>query len=390
MNMTVISGRLVLTCGVVAGVVEMDRGRIARILLDGNAPSEGDFGDCLIVPGFIDVHFHGLGRHDVFTIDDLTAIARLQPRYGTTGFMPTVASLSTERYLAFGRHVLAAQRDAGPDAAELLGGHFEGPFVNPAAKAGMDAAYLRPIDLDECRRYLDEVGPAMKMMTVAPELPGGIELVRLLRDHGVVVSLGHSRATPDELHRAIDAGLTQVCHLYNAYEREGNNPDWPWKKGLLDAILANDRLDAEVVCDLVHVRREHLHLAIDRFGPDRLIGITDSLQGAGLEPGEFAMTDGRMMTTQSGAARLVADGTLVGSVVTMNRVFANLVEACGVDPAAAARFTSTNAARAMGVGGDVGSLEVGKRANLAVLDEKYNCVATYVAGRKVYEKGTQS
>ncbi|NLE40147.1 MAG: N-acetylglucosamine-6-phosphate deacetylase, partial [Pirellulaceae bacterium] len=168
------------------------------------------------------------------------------------------------------------------------------------------------------------------------------------------------------------------------------NPDWPWKKGLLDAILASDRLDAEVVCDLVHVRREHLRLAIDRFGPDRLIGITDSLQGAGLEPGEFPMTDGRMMTTRDGAARLVANGTLVGSVITMNRAFANLVEACGVDPADAARFTSTNPARAMGVGHELGSLEVGKKANLAVLDKKYECVATYIAGRKVYEKGTPS
>ncbi len=382
--MTAIRGRLVLAQGIVDGSLEVDEGRIARIEPGATGPAEHDFDACLILPGFIDVHMHGLGGHDTLETEDLVGIAGMQPRFGTTGFLPAAASLSTERYLAFGRHVVAAQREAGADAASILGAHFEGPFVNPAAKGGMDEAFLRPVDLDECRRYLEEVGKAIKMMTVAPELPGGLGLIRLLRRGDVVVSIGHSRATRQELDQAVRAGLSQVCHLFNGFERDGKDSRWPWKRGLLDAILRSDRLDAEVVCDMVHVAPEHVRLAIERFGPDRFIAITDSLQGAALAPGEYSMVDGRMFSTRDGSARLVSDGTLVGSIMTMDRVLANLIRQCGVDPVLAARFTSTNPARAMGVDDRLGSLEVGKTANLAVLDEDYRCVATFVEGRKVY------
>ncbi|MBN1589861.1 MAG: amidohydrolase family protein [Pirellulales bacterium] len=384
--MTVISGRLALPDGIVAGSLEMGAGRIAQIALGRSAPAENVFDECLIVPGFIDTHTHGLGRHDVFETDDLVGMARMQVRFGTTGFLPTAASLSAERYLAFGRHVLAAQREAGPDAAEIIGAHFEGPFVNPSAKGGMDEAFLRGVDLEECRRYLDEVPGAMKLMTVAPELPGALELIGLLRRRGVVALIGHSRANREELDRAIRAGLTMVCHLFNTFEREGDDPDWPWKRGLLDAVLEDRRLTAEVNGDMIHVRPEHVRLAIERFAPDRFVAITDSVPGAGLEPGEYRMIDGRPFSNRSGAARLVSNGTLIGSIVTMDQVFGNLVEQCGVDPADAARFTSANAARALGIDAEVGSLEVGKAANLAVLDEKYRCVATFVRGRRVYAR----
>ena len=135
---------------------------------------------------------------------------------------------------------------------------------------------------------------------------------------------------------------------------------------------------------MIHVRPEHVQLAIARFGPDRFLAITDSIVGAGHEPGEFSMIDGRMLSNRSGAARLVSNGTLVGSIMTMDRVFANLVEHCGVDLVCAAKFTSTNSSRAMGIDDEVGSLEVGKAANLTVLDESYQCVATFVDGHRVH------
>jgi N-acetylglucosamine-6-phosphate deacetylase len=383
--MDLIGGKLVLPTGPVDGVLEIDAGRIARIAPGETAPGNNDYRACLVLPGFIDVHMHGLGRHDVFEATDLVEISRIQPRFGTTGFLPTAASLSRDRYGAFGRHVRAAQQAADNRGAKILGAHFEGPFVNPAAKGGMDEAFLRPVELDECRWYLDQSDGAMRLMTVAPELPGALELIRLLRRHGVVVSIGHSRASGEELARAVDAGLSLVCHLFNAFERTGNDPSWPWRRGLLDAVLGDGRLAAEVNGDMIHIRPEHLRLAIERFGPDRFVAITDSVPGAALEPGEYTMTDGRRLSTASGAARLVSNGTLVGSVMTMNQIFANLVRHCGVGLTDAARFTSTNAARALGLADKMGSLEVGKAADLAVLDADYRCVATLVDGRKVYE-----
>jgi len=384
--MNLIGGRLVLPTGLVDGVLEIDAGRIARIVPGKTAPAESDFRNCIIVPGFIDVHMHGLGRHDPLETDGLLDIARMEVRFGTTGFLPTAASLSVKRYAAFGRHVREAQSARGHDGARILGAYFEGPFVNPAAKGGMDEAFLRPGALDECPRYLDASGGAMRLMTVAPELPGALDLIRLLHRHGVVVSIGHSRASREDLGRAIDAGLTLVCHLFNTFQRDGDDPAWPWKRGLLDAILAEPRLAAEVNGDMIHVRPEHVRLAIGRFGPDRFLAITDSVAGAGEKPGEYTMIDGRPFSSRSGAARLVSDGTLVGGAATMDRVFANLVRHCGVDLVHAARFTSTNAARVVGFGEQLGSLEVGKSADLAVLDDDLHCVATLVAGRKVYER----
>ena len=175
-------------------------------------------------------------------------------------------------------------------------------------------------------------------------------------------------------------------------EREpgGGDPDWPWVRGLLDAILDHDSLYREVVCDLVHVRKEHIQLAAEKCGPDRFIAITDGLPGAGLPPGEYDMADGRPFTTRSGAARLVEDDTLVGSAITMNDAFGNLVKACHVDPVTAAKYTATNPAAALGRGDELGSIAPGKAADLAVLDEEFACVATFLEGRIVFERSRGS
>ncbi|MEA1949752.1 MAG: N-acetylglucosamine-6-phosphate deacetylase [Planctomycetota bacterium] len=388
-TMTTVLGRAVTPDGIVDGGLSFEHGKITRV----GPPRQNsgivyDFGDALILPGFIDVHMHGLGRHDIYEAADMAAIAKMQCRFGTTGFLPTAASLSVERYLQFGRNVREAQATAGPESAEIIGAHFEGPFINPRSKAGMDADYLREISLDECRRYLDEAGDVLKLMTISPELDGGTDLIRLLRRHGVVVSLGHSRATVAQLYAAVETGLTQVCHLFNAFEREGNDPHWPWLKGpsvgLLDAILDCEKISCEVVCDLVHVRPEHVRLAAERLGPERFMAITDSLPGAGLPPDEYTMIDGRGFSTTDGAARLTSSGMLVGSVLTMNRAFGNLVDHCQIDHVTAAKYTSGNAARGLGLAGELGSIRPGRRACLAVLDADHNCLATFVDGNLAY------
>ncbi|MBN2292802.1 MAG: N-acetylglucosamine-6-phosphate deacetylase [Pirellulales bacterium] len=388
-SMATILGRAVTPDGIVDGGLTFEHGIITDV---GSSPQNTsrvyDFGDALILPGFIDVHMHGLGRHDTFTAEDIAAVAKMQCHFGTTGFLPSVASLSIERYLEFGRNVRAAQAATGPDSAQIVGAHFEGPFINIQGKAGMDAAFLREIDLDECRRYIDETGDALKLMTLSPELEGGANLVRLLCEHGIVASLGHSRATVAQMQAGVEAGLTEVCHLFNAFERNGDDPNWPWLKGptagLLDAILDCEKLCCEVICDLVHVRPKHIRLAVERLGPDRFMAITDSLPGAGLSSGEYEMVDGRRFTTADGAARLISNGTLVGSVLTMNRAFGNLVEHCDIDPVTAAKYTSTNAARNLGLDNELGSIQPGRRACLAVLDADHECLATFVDGNLAY------
>jgi len=380
-----LAGRIVTPDGVASGAVRMENGRIASIT---SAPlrerPHRDFGQALIVPGFIDMHLHGVGPHVMFGVEDILGAARLQVSFGTTGFVPTASSLTEERYIELGRNVREAQRNAPRAAARVLGVHFEGPFINPERKGGMDGVFLRPIDLAECSRYLEEVGDVLKVMTLSPELDGAEEAIRLLSGHGVVVSLGHSDATPEQLRRAVSAGLRHVCHLYNTFRRHTPKRDGLWATDLIAAVLAEDTLTCEVICDMHHVSPENVKFTSRVLRPDRFVAITDGMTGAGLPEGEYELADGRRYSTSGGLGRLVADGVVVGSVLTMDRAFRNLVEVVGLDPATAARFTATNPARVLNIAAETGSIEPGKRADIAVLGEDYRVLATFVGGEQVY------
>ncbi len=385
--MITITGRIVTPTETHAGTVRVEDGRIAQVGPD--IPAEGkihDFGDALVVPGFIDVHMHGITEFETFDVEAIVGSSLAELRFGTTGFLPTVASLTEQQYLQFGKNVRQAQEQAKGRGARILGGHFEGPFINPANKGGMDATRLGPMDVGRCQRYIDQAGEAMKLMTLSPELPGSEAVISLLRKHGCVISLGHSRASEDDLNRAVKAGLTQVCHLFNTFLRTGESEPGVWKPGLVERILANESLNCEVICDMHHVAPLYVKLAAKALGPERFLAITDSGRGAGIAAAQYVMVDGRKTTTHGGAARLLETGVLIGSVLTMNRAFANLVELCGIDLVSAGRFTSSNPARAMGIDADLGSLQVGKQADIAVLDGQYECLATFVGGQLLYER----
>lgn len=381
-----IKGRIVTPDGIVNGTITVDKGRITRVEPASATYREVlDYGSNLIVPGFIDVHLHGIGPYTLFREEDIAGAAKLQLKYGTTAFLPTAASITHEAYLEFAKSTLKAQKRAKGKGAEIVGAHFEGPFINPAKKGGMDEKFLQPMSLENCRRYADT--GILKYMTLSPELPGSEDVIRLLVKNGIAVSIGHTRATRKEMLSAVDAGATSVCHLYNTFERTGELEPGVWKPGLVESILENNKLSCELICDMQHVLPEYVHLAEASLRPHRFIAITDSMTGAGLPPGDYQMVDGRWYSTKSGAGRLRDEplkNGLVGSVITMDKAFANLVEGCGFDAVAAARYTSTNAARLLGLDREIGAIEPGKKANLAVLNENYECVATFMEGEKLH------
>lgn len=380
MDTIIIKGTLLLPTGARRGAVTVHNGRIETVNAAGGAGRTYDFGDALVAPGFVDMHLHGLGPYGMLDTEDILGASVMQPQFGTTGFVPTAASLSAEEYVRFGRNVREAQAAAEPGAARILGAHFEGPFINPLRRGAMLAERLRPATAEECLLYLEEVGGAMRMMTLSPELPGAIDVIRLLRRHGVIASAGHSLATENEIEAAIGFGLDHVCHLFNTFVRPAEFGNGSWSLESATALLARRKLDCEVICDMRHVAAENVRMAAAALGPDRFIAITDSMVGAGLPPSDYETEDGRRFSTRDGAARLASDGTLAGSVITLDKAFANLVECCGVHPATAARYVSTNAAKALGILGEAGTLEAGKRANLTILDADYNCMATFVNG----------
>ncbi|MFA6568092.1 MAG: amidohydrolase family protein [Victivallales bacterium] len=384
--MKCIKGRIVTPDGMVCGAVSVDHGRIARVETASCASGEVfDYGSNLVVPGFIDVHLHGIGPYTMFGEDDMAGAAELQLKYGTTAFLPTAASMTDAAFIEFAQNTVRAQKRTRGRGAVIIGAHFEGPFINPLKKGGMDATLLQPMSLEKCCRYL-ETG-VLKYMTLSPELPGSEAVIRLLVKNGVAVSLGHTKATREEMLLSTAAGATSVCHLFNTFDRTGELEPGVWKPGLVESILENKKLSCELICDMQHVLPEYVRLAEASLHPHRFIAITDSMTGAGLPPADYQLVDGRWYSTRSGAGRLRDEpfkNGLVGSVITMDKAFSNLVKVCGFDAVTAAQYTSTNAARLLGLDQEMGSIEPGRKANIAILNGHYECVATFIEGEKLY------
>lgn len=381
-----IHGQIVTPSSIQTGHVIIYAGQIIDIdFISDGKKADYVFSDAYIVPGFIDVHMHGQGNYGVFDAEDIIEIAKNQPKYGTTGFIPTAASLAEEKYIKFISDIRQAKKLNRPSAANILGAHLEGPFINPLRKGGMDANFLRLPDISECQRYIDAADDVLKIMTLSPELKGAELIIRKLKNNDIIVSLGHSSANVQEFKNAFQNGLNHVCHLFNAFERTTGSPDkWPWQTGLIEAILDNKHVTVELICDLQHVSLEHIRFAVKKCGIDRIVAITDSMQGAGLPPGVYKMLDGRQYSTDEGIAKLTSNGTIVGSVLTMDNAFKNLVKVCGLDIVTVSKFTSTNPAKLLGLDRELGTIEPGKYADLTVLDSDFKCIATFIKGENVF------
>lgn len=384
--MKYIKGRIVTPDGIVDGAIATVHEWIVQVgLASGISGTVFDYGSNLIVPGFIDIHLHGIGPYTMFSTEDIAGAAKLQLKYGTTAFLPTAASMTDDAFMKFAQNTAKAQKYVKGTGAIIVGAHFEGPFINPIKKGGMNAKYLQSMSMEKCRRYV-ETG-SLKYMTLSPELPESEDVIRYLTQHGVVVSLGHTKATCEESMRATAAGATSVCHLFNTFDRTGEVEPGIWKPGLVEAILNNKNLSCELICDMQHVLPEYICLAEASLRPHRFIAITDSMTGAGQPPGDYRMVDGRWYSTGSGAGRLRDEpcrNILVGSIITMNQAFANLINVCGFDAVTAARYTSANAALLLGLDQEMGTITPSRKANLAVLNERYECIATFIEGEKLY------
>lgn len=232
----------------------------------------------------------------------------------------------------------------------------------------------------------------LRIMTLSPELPDAIDLIKFLRRNGTVVSLGHSMAKENDLREAIKAGLTHVCHLYNAFPLPKQRKLGVKEPTLADICLSTDGLTIEIICDGIHVHPVMIRLAIKATGLKNIIAITDSRMGTGLAEGIYEMSDGRRFFTEKGGVpRLVNDKKIiVGSILTMNYALKNLAEKCGLSLFQACQLTSLNPAKIMGIDKITGSIEVGKKADVVVLDGNFECLATFIEGRLVYQRNNES
>jgi N-acetylglucosamine-6-phosphate deacetylase len=356
-----------------------------------------------VVPGFIDAHLHGVHGTDVLDgAGAVQMIAERLPRWGVTGFCPTSIACPPDVLDRFLREVanLRQTATAGAPRSRVLPAHLESNFINPEYRGAQPLRCLRtpvetPFEARQAARQ-DSLGDSgeftardilsvierhradIATVTLAPEIPGGLDLTRTLVATGVRVSLGHSGATFEEAQEAIGSGARQATHLFNRMR-----PMTHRDPGLVGAALASEDLAVEIICDGHHVHPAVMRFAIAAKGPSRALAITDGTAGSGLPRGEKATLGGQPITV-SEVARL-DDGTMAGSVLTMDRVFSALVTKCGLDVVQAAEMCATTPARELGLVG-YGVIAPGATADLTVLDSRLQVTETWIGGVKVWER----
>lgn len=351
-----------------------------------------DVSDSVITPGFIDVHVHGALGVDALDGDgSIAAIARALPQWGVTAFCPTTVACSPKALDRVLAEVAALRAAPEAGAARVLPAHLESNFINP------DYAGAQPVDCLRALRATSrhtsfsayeiltviERRPAdVGIVTMAPEIDGGLELVRSLTAAGIRVSLGHSGASFDQAQEAIAAGARHATHLFNRMR-----PMTHRDPGVAGAVLASDDVAVELIADGWHVHPSMIRVAVAAKGPAQAIAITDATAGAGMPRGARAALGGRPISV--GDVATLEDGTLAGSVATMDRVFGCLTGPCGIDVVSAARLCATTPAQQLGLVGH-GAIVPGAIADLTVLDGSYQPLQTWIGGRLAWARGTSA
>ena len=356
---------------VVDGDVEVDDGRIAAV---GVPPVSPGGGRGLAVPGFIDLQVNGFAGVDFLAcdVDGYRAGRAAAARFGVTAFQPTLVSSPVPVLQEALQQAAKAQDDDPGRQVRILGAHLEGPFLAPAFKGAHDERHLLPPDIGLVER-LGESGP-LAYMTIAPELPGAMELLAWLVARGVTVSLGHTAADAACAHAAYNEGARAVTHLWNAQRRLTSRDP-----GITAVALTRPDVTVQVIADFVHVAPDTVLMSY-LASRGRFALVTDAIAAAARGPGDYRLGD-RVIHVDDTAARL-ADGTLAGSILTMDQAVRNLVS---LDvPVAEAVAAATRVPAALVGRPELGTLRPGTPADVAVLDDDLPVLRTLVAAHPVF------
>ncbi|MBB5927754.1 N-acetylglucosamine-6-phosphate deacetylase [Streptomyces echinatus] len=351
---------VVLPTGTVAG------GRLAvdgrRIAAEPPAGAQAvDVTGHWLVPGFVDIHNHGGGGASFSgTADDILKAIGTHRAHGTTTLV--ASTVTDEMDLLVGQAGLLSEL---AEQGDIAGIHFEGPFISPCRKGAHSEKLLRDPEPAEVRKLIDAARGQARMVTLATELPGGIESVRLLAEHGVIAAIGHTDATYEQTVRAIDAGATVATHLFNAMPALGHRAPGP-----VAALLEDERVTVELINDGTHLHPAALELAFRHAGADRVAFITDAMDAAGIGDGRY-MLGPLEVEVSEGVARLVEGGSIAGSTLTLDRAFQRAVTVDRLSVEDAVTALSANPARLLGLSDRIGSLEPGKDADLVLLDADF-------------------
>ena len=343
------------------------------------APSVGDddvldLGDRWLIPGYVDPHVHGGGGAQCNTSDaeEIATVARFHASHGTTGLVATTVAGPVEELES------ALDAIARCKAPTVIGAHLEGPFLSPKRPGAMDPDLFINPDVGQLRRLLEAGAGRVRVMTLAPELPGSLELVECLARESIVASIGHTDATDAQVRAAVHAGASAATHVFNAMP-----PLHHREPGAVGAVLDLPGVSCELICDGVHVDPVAMRLLFRAKGVSGMRLVTDAMSAAGMPDGEYRLR-GRPVSVAGGRAVLAGGGSIAGSTLTMERAVQNAVRLLGVSVEEAILMASTNSARLLGLGGRKGEISAGSDADLVVLDESLEVQATMVAGQWIF------
>ena len=361
--MRIVNGQVFdLEQGFVSRDLCTDGALIAQTSGDGQ---ELDASGCYVIPGLVDVHFHGCVGEDFSdaTPDGLQKIADFELSQGVTYICPTGMTLPEDQLTAICK-TTAAHRAKNPGGAEVVGAHLEGPFLCMAKKGAQNGDYLHAPDAEMLKRLQEAAEGSVRLVTLAPEEPGSVEFIKAAKDMGIHVSLGHTVANYDTARAAFEAGADHATHLYNAMPPLAHRDP-----GVIGAAYEFPHVKPELICDGIHIHPAVVRLTFDLFGKERMIIISDSLRATGMPDGEYPF-GGQMIEVHGNRATILGHPeTLAGSVTSLMGCLRQAIS-FGIPAADAVRACTYNPAQSIGIDDRAGTLDVGKEASIVLLDQK--------------------
>jgi N-acetylglucosamine-6-phosphate deacetylase len=350
------------------GDIEIENGKIKQIGILGDGK---DMSGLLLVPGFIDVHIHGCGGGDCSdaSTDSLDKITTELAKHGVTSFCATSMTLPFDRL----KSIVSTIASYKSKASKIVGINLEGPFIAMSKKGAQNGSFVREGTIEEFDKLNSLSNNSVKLITIAPEAFNSDDFIKNVSQK-CTVSIGHSSANANECQKAIDLGITHATHLYNAM-----TPMTHREAGIVGTVLDNDNVNCEIICDGGHVCPAVLRNTFKLLGENRGIVISDSMRGAGLGEGEFELGGQQVFVKPNGKYAVLEDGTIAASITNIHQEFKNLI-AFGVDFKTALKSCTINPAMAIKADDSIGSIAVGKCADLVFLDENLDIKEVYING----------
>lgn len=367
--------------GKIKGNLIIEDGKIASL---GNESAQGLMElpeNYTVIPGFIDEHIHGAMGSDAMdgTFKDLSTIAKALASEGTTGFLATTMTQSPEN-ICHALNAVKEYREQNPEeGAEILGVHLEGPFIAKEHVGAQPIEYVQKPLVETFKVYEEASGNNIKIVTLAPEVEGAENLIKYLVSKHIVASVGHTGATYEDVKRAIAAGASNATHTYNAMKGVHHR-----EVGTVGATFLFDEINAEIICDGIHVSAPAIQLLYKNKPHNKFTLITDAMRAKHMPDGMYEL-GGQPVIVKNNEARL-ENGTLAGSVLKMNLAVKNVMKFLNLPLEEVVKYASINPARNLHIDNEVGSIKVGKRANLVVVDENLNVIMTIRDGKVIYQK----